>query len=98
MDRQTNRVQQAVLQATQSIKALPFAEGNMLENLSLIGGGFAVNPIAHGLPQAWRGAMLMTIRTPGITWSVGNLPALYSPNEFIIVLVSGNCTVDLWVW
>lgn len=96
-DRQTQKLQQYIVQATAQIKSLPFAQGNLIQNVSLVYSIFSANPIPHGLPQAWRGVLLCTIRTAGITWACGNL-AGYPASKYVCVSVSANCTADIWVW
>lgn len=95
-NRQTQRLQQAIQQATAQVKSLPFAQGIMLENISLVSGEFAVNPVKHGLPQAWRGVHLMT-PSAECTYVVGNLPE-YPSTRYFIIAVSADITCDLWVW
>ena len=92
-DRQTQQLQRDIQQATVAIKSLPFAQGNLIEGLSLKTGA---NTVQHGLPQAWRGALLMT-PSGYAAWCVTQTtpPA---PASQLSVMVSTSITCDLWVW
>ena len=92
-DRSTQQLQQNVARATAAIKSLPFAQGSLIENLSLAAGN---NTIQHGLPQAWRGALVTTPSAP-IAWYVGQTAPPHALSQ-LNLNVSTPCTVDLWVW
>ena len=92
-DRQINRIQQAVRQAVGVIKSLPMNQGNMIEGLSLLNGD---NTVGHGLPNAWKGALLTT-PSAVVVYFVGST----SPANDAVQLnvhVSGDVKCSLWVW
>jgi hypothetical protein len=91
-DRQSQRIQQSILQATQSSKAFPLGAGNNLEGLNLTSG---LNVLQHGLPQAWRSAWLHS-QNAGVTWRFENTPQ-YPATEYLLVVVSGNVSCQIWV-
>ena len=91
-DRQIARIQQSVLQATQQAKSNPLGACNILEGLSLTTGA---NVVGHGLPQAWRGALLTT-PSAAVSWFVGGHDKLDTVQ--LTVYVSADVTCSLLVW
>lgn len=93
-DRQLLRIQQSIVQATQQAKANPFAESMILEGLTLLEG---VNLVGHGLPQAWRGALLTT-PSAAVTWYVTQLTPAALNDTRLQITVSAQVTCSLVVW
>ena len=95
-NRQIDRVQQSIRQATSVIKSLPMAQGNMIENLSLSAAGAGNNTVGHGLGRPWKGALLCT-PSAAVSYYVGSTS---TPQDGVQlnVNVAEDVTCALWVW
>lgn len=98
-NRQTLRLQQAVQQSTAGLRGLPWAAGNLIEGISLTTG--AANVVNHGLPQAWRGCLLMTFQNSfSLGWYVQHRTgsAAAQDKNTIQIFVNVDVLCDCWVW
>jgi hypothetical protein len=93
-DRQLSRIQQSIRQAVSVAHASPIQGAIALEGLSLTNGS---NTVSHGLPQAWRGALLTT-PSAEVTYSVAAMTPPSLNDTQLVVNVSGNVTCTLLVW
>ena len=92
--RALNQLQQNVLKALGPSKGLPFANGSLLEGVSLK--ALTINAISHGLGVPFRNAWLVGPSVQ-VTHSIQHqTPALDAAQ--VIVTVSSDCTADLWVY
>jgi hypothetical protein len=93
--RALNQLQQNVLKAVGPSKGLPFANGSLLEGVSLKSG--VVNTIAHGLGVAFRNAWLIGPDVQ-VTHAIGHNTNPKLDEAQLLVAVSADCTADLWVY
>jgi hypothetical protein len=91
IDRQANDIQQNARTANQVSRALPFANGNLLEGLSLASGD---NVIAHGLGAAFRNAFLIG-PSAHVTYTVSQGT---NPSKTCVINLSAPCVADIWIY
>lgn len=70
-DRQVNQIQTMVAAAIGQVKALPWGDGNLLEDVPLVQGGASgagpYNVLLHGLPSAFSGYIILGAKGGAIT-------------------------------
>lgn len=97
-DRGLQRIQTASLQAMQTAKGNPFADGNLFRGLSFIAG--ASQTLSHGLGRAYQGAFVVAITSGNnggmVRVTAPTVPALV--NTQIILFPIETFTGDVWVY
>jgi hypothetical protein len=109
--RALNAVQQNALAAMGPVKALPFADGNLLENVPITfyggsAGGAPYNVLKHGLGRPWRGYDIKAVKGGYITAHavVANPTSELDAQQIQLWVQSSSFsflvapTMDVWVY
>jgi hypothetical protein len=95
--RMLDSLQTTVMAAMGLVKRMPFAEGNMIEGVSLTNG--ATTAVPHGLGRPARGYLLCNVT--GTAPNVYRLVQANTALENTQILLDNSglpCTADVWIW
>jgi hypothetical protein len=104
-DRKLNAVARSSERTTDAIRALPFADGNLLENVAFVAG--SISTLNHGLNAPYRGYLVLNVRGVASNFrSVPNSQTSQSGRQAasaldavqIQIIPSATCTADVWVY
>lgn len=96
-DRLQQDAQRQTEAGTQSARALPFGDGNLIANVAM-GGGVNVD-ISHRLGRPYQGWIVVRLQATIATTIIE--PSTLDPSlkdRLIRLKASSTCTVDLWIF
>lgn len=94
--RPLNRIQSAIRDALAVIKAMPFANGNLVQAVAFSSG--TAKSVQHGLGRAYVGYMVINVQGAGATFHATAPTDPRLSTTQITLTASATCTADVWIY